>query len=88
MENVKKIIFGMLLLITGTLVAQSTTNWQNAFYNSYEAETNGKYAQAINELMPVYKVDDYFVNLRLGWGCITWPDNKLNRKSFTAWLFA
>lgn len=67
MENVKKLIFGMLLLITGTLVAQSTTNWQNAFYNSYEAETNGKYVQAINELMPVYKVDDYFINLRLGW---------------------
>ena len=49
------------------VAAQQATNWQNAFYKSYEAETSGKHATAINELLSVYKPNDYFINVRLGW---------------------
>lgn len=49
------------------ITAQQPTAWQNAFYKSYEAEKAGKYVLAINELRKIYKSDDYFINLRLGW---------------------
>jgi len=57
----------LLMLGTMLITAQQPTAWQNAFYKSYEAEKSGKYVLAINELRKVYKADDYFINLRLGW---------------------
>ena len=47
--------------------AQNQTTWQNTFYKSYEAEKAGKFVQAITDLKKVYKADDYFINIRLGW---------------------
>lgn len=61
------LILLVFFLSTYNITAQQPTAWQNAFYKSYEAETNEKYTAAINELMAVYKADDYFINLRLGW---------------------
>lgn len=67
METLKKWTPALLLLIASFVSAQNSTAWQEAFYKSYEAETKANYTQAINELTKVYKKDDYFVNLRLGW---------------------
>ncbi|MDD4199055.1 MAG: tetratricopeptide repeat protein [Paludibacter sp.] len=64
----RKTIATCLLIVAVTTYAQNhQTSWQNAFYKSYEAEKAGKYTLAINELKKVYKTDNYFVNIRLGW---------------------
>lgn len=67
METLKITIVSLFLLTGNWMMAQQPTAWQNAFYKSYEAETSGKYTVAINDLLAVYKADDYFINLRLGW---------------------
>jgi len=67
METLKKWMPALLLLLATYASAQNTSAWQEAFYRSYEAETKSNFNQAINELVRVYKKDDYFVNLRLGW---------------------
>lgn len=67
MDTLKNWIFSLIIAITATAAAQQPTAWQEAFYASYEAETGGKFAVAINELLKVYKSDDYFINIRLGW---------------------
>ena len=56
-----------LIIFSTSISAQTTTAWQQAFYKSYEAEKTGKYIQAINDLKKVYKADDYFINIRMGW---------------------
>lgn len=50
-----------------TVSAQQQTAWQTAFYKSYEAEKAGKYVLAVNEIKKVYKAEDYFANIRIGW---------------------
>lgn len=67
METLKKWMPALLLLLATYASTQNTSVWQEAFYRSYEAETKSNFNQAINELVRVYKKDDYFVNLRLGW---------------------
>jgi tetratricopeptide (TPR) repeat protein len=67
MDTLKKWLLGLLIIIANTVSAQQTTAWQDAFYKSYEAETAGKFTVAINDLLKIYKSDDYFINLRLGW---------------------
>ncbi len=67
METLKKWMPALLLLLATYASTQNTSAWQEAFYRSYEAETKSNFNQAINELVRVYKKDDYFVNLRLGW---------------------
>lgn len=68
MDTLKKGCTTLLLIISAIVTsAQNNTAWQDAFYKSYEAETKTNYAQAINEINRVYKKDDYFVNIRLGW---------------------
>lgn len=67
METLKKWMPALLLLLATSASTQNTSAWQEAFYRSYEAETKSNFNQAINELVRVYKKDDYFVNLRLGW---------------------
>ena len=42
------IILLMIFFSTQSSLAQQPTAWQNAFYKSYEAETNEKYTAAIN----------------------------------------
>ncbi len=68
MENIiRKTVTACLFFIAMTTGAQNQTAWQQAFYKSYEAEKTGKYAQAISELKKVYKAEDYFANIRMGW---------------------
>jgi tetratricopeptide (TPR) repeat protein len=67
MEILKRSILFIIFSTATLVVAQQSATWQNAFYKSYEAETSGKYITAINELKSVYKPNDYFINLRLGW---------------------
>ena len=68
METLKKVLFTLTLALTfQTLSAQAITARQNAFYKSYEFEKSGNYTAALKELNNVYKSDDYFTNIRLGW---------------------
>lgn len=68
MENlIKKSLLVCTLFVTLVINAQQQTTWQTAFYKSYEAEKSGKYILAINEIKKVYKADDYFANIRMGW---------------------
>jgi len=58
-----------LFIIVGAnpLVAQTFEATQQAFSKSYDYETQGNYAKAIEELKKVYLADSYEINLRLGW---------------------
>ena len=47
--------------------AQNITELQEAFSKSYIAENQKNYTQAIEEMKPVFKEDDYISNIRLGW---------------------
>lgn len=67
MDIIKKTLPALFLIFSAFLSAQNNTAWQEAFYRSYEAETKTNYNQAINEVGKVYKKDDYFANIRLGW---------------------
>ena len=68
MENlIKKSLLVCTIFVTLVINAQQQTTWQTAFYKSYEAEKAGKYILAINEIKRVYKADDYFANIRMGW---------------------
>ena len=68
METLKKLLFALSLsLAFQTLSAQAISARQNAFYKSYEFEKSGNYTAALRELNNVYKSDDYFTNIRLGW---------------------
>lgn len=64
----KKLIILSLIFVSGlVLSAQNQATWQSSFYKSYEYEKAGNYTSAVNELKKVYKGNDYFVNIRLGW---------------------
>lgn len=68
MENLIRKLLIICVLTTGISInAQQQTAWQSAFYKSYEAEKSGKYILAVNEIKKVYKADDYFANIRIGW---------------------
>lgn len=67
MENIKRIILlSTLIVLISTITAQQN-NRQTAFYKSYEFEKSNNYSAAIKELNSIYKTDDYFANIRLGW---------------------
>ncbi len=58
----------LLLLIVSTAVqAQSFDKQLIAYENSYRLEENGKYNEAIQEILNVYVESNYEHNLRLGW---------------------
>ncbi len=68
MENIiRKTVTVCFLIMAMIISAQNQAIWQQVFYKSYEAEKTGKYTIAINELKKVYKADNYFVNIRMGW---------------------
>ena len=68
MENIiRKTVTVCFLIMAMIISAQNQAIWQQVFYKSYEAEKTGKYTIAINELKKVYKTDNYFVNIRMGW---------------------
>lgn len=47
--------------------AQTPSALQNSFYKSYDLEKASNYSAAIAELKKVYRQDDYFANVRMGW---------------------
>ncbi len=68
MEDLKrKNLFITITFIFICLQAQSQSAVQAAFARSYVAEQAGSYPKAISELKSVYKSDNYFMNIRLGW---------------------
>jgi tetratricopeptide (TPR) repeat protein len=70
METLKKISLTIFLtFMFGCLMAQNTAANQAAFVKSYESEKAGNYVAAINTMKTIYKADNYFVNIRLGWLC-------------------
>lgn len=69
METLKRLLFTVFMLVVGYLSseAQNPSVWQSTFYKSYDLEKASNYNAAIAELKKIYKPDDYFVNIRLGW---------------------
>jgi len=68
MEHLKKIMLvAVFAMLVNGVKSQNQIAIQNAFSKSYESEQAKKYAQAINDLKPIYKADSYFVNIRMGW---------------------
>ena len=68
METLRKLwISGTLILMSLAMQAQNITELQEAFSKSYIAENQKNYIQAIEEMKPVFKEDDYISNIRLGW---------------------
>lgn len=68
MENLRTLMIS-LVFATGMLhmSAQSQSVRQSSFYKSYEYEKSSNYLSAIKELSAIYKPEDYFVNIRMGW---------------------
>lgn len=63
-----RLITALLAVVCLTAAfAQTPTALQNTFYKSYDLEKAGNYSAAISELRKVYRQDDYFVNIRMGW---------------------
>ena len=78
MEILKKIVLGASLILTlSSVKAQSAGELQTAFSASYAAELKSNYNLAIASLTPVYKENNYELNLRLGW-------LHYNNKNYTA----
>lgn len=68
METLKKIVFLTFLALSLSIVLVSGQNArQAALHRSYEYEKSGNYSAAVKEINAVYKADDYFVNIRMGW---------------------
>lgn len=69
METLRRIIAGACLAAIGwgAATAQTEGALQKAFSDSYAAEYNKKYADAVAVLMKAYSEKGYEVNLRLGW---------------------
>jgi tetratricopeptide (TPR) repeat protein len=68
METLRKLwITGTLFMMSLAMQAQNITELQEAFSKSYIAENQKNYTQAIEEMKPVFKEDDYISNIRLGW---------------------
>jgi len=68
METLRKLwITTALFLMSLAMQAQNITELQAAFSKSYIAENQKNYTQAIDEMKPIYKEDDYISNIRMGW---------------------
>lgn len=68
METIRKIsILLIVFSIAISAVSQNQNVRQSTFSRSYEYEKSNNFAAAIKELTSIYKADDYFVNIRLGW---------------------
>jgi len=67
MEILNRLFILALLVFLGAQPLLAQTPTQTLFYKSYDLEKASNYNGAIAELKKVYRVDDYFVNIRLGW---------------------
>ena len=57
----------LLLIVSIAIHAQSFDKQLLAYENSYRLEENGKYNEAIQEILNIYVESNYEHNLRLGW---------------------
>ncbi|MDA3942049.1 MAG: tetratricopeptide repeat protein [Bacteroidetes bacterium] len=67
MELLKHLLLLVLLLALTPAYTQSTEKQISAFENSYRYEGDGKYSEAIQEILNVFNEASYEQNLRLGW---------------------
>ncbi|MDD3321326.1 MAG: tetratricopeptide repeat protein [Paludibacter sp.] len=67
MENLKFLVIFIALFAINSLTSSQTANNQSIFNKSYEYEKSSNYAAAIKEMNSIYKSNEYFVNIRLGW---------------------
>lgn len=68
MENLKTLMITLMLVMAMfNTFGQNQTSRQSSFYKSYEYEKSSNYLSAIKELSTIYKPEDYFVNIRMGW---------------------
>lgn len=67
MDFLKKTIAISLLFFTIAAHSQEFDSQLKAFENSYLSEYNSDYINAIKAISGVYKVENYEMNLRLGW---------------------
>jgi tetratricopeptide (TPR) repeat protein len=68
METLKKLLLLAIIIICSlTVSAQTQIIRQSSFTKSYEYEKSGNYISAKKELTNIYKSNDYFINIRMGW---------------------
>jgi tetratricopeptide (TPR) repeat protein len=68
METLKMpLIIVLSTFLIGNLNAQSDSKIQAAFAESYKAELSSNYTVAVSEIKSVYLVENYPMNVRLGW---------------------
>lgn len=67
MVHIRIVFTAFLIVVSGSIYAQTTSEIQMAFTNSYTNENDEKYSEAAAELQKVYIADSYEINLRLGW---------------------
>ena len=67
MENLKFIFILVVLFGINTSSNSQSTNNQVTYEKSYAYEKSSNYPAAIKEMNSIYKSNDYFVNIRLGW---------------------
>lgn len=67
MNKIVSLLSITVIFICSSLYSQSKISIPDAFAKSYADETNKEYQLAINDLMEVYDVKLYEVNIRLGW---------------------
>lgn len=67
MDFVKKSLLAGLLLAFMPIHAQQIDKQILAFENSYRYEADGKYTEAVQEILNIFEETSYEHNLRLGW---------------------
>jgi tetratricopeptide (TPR) repeat protein len=68
MEILKRLFLTALTALSVCVLnAQSDTQIQAAFAESYKAELSSNYVLGISSLKSVYRADNYSLNARLGW---------------------
>lgn len=67
MENLKRISLLVIFACIASLAIAQNPTIEAAYSKSYTTEQAGSYVSAINDLKPIYRADNYMVNIRLGW---------------------
>lgn len=67
MEILKRIIWGIMLILIPSGINAQNQALRDAFSKSYSFENEGKHEEAIKVLLPLYSANSYEINLRLGW---------------------
>ncbi len=67
MDFLRKSLLAALLLVFTAIQAQQADKQLLAYENSYKFEEDGKYTEAIKEILNIFEETSYEDNLRLGW---------------------